>query len=110
MGNRFDLTDCIYWDSTMNRLFGKGNKAPGPSLDECIQNVDGRADAVDKRVAKIDAELKKLKDQMSKMREGPSKNAIKQKAMRLLRQKKQYEVQGGGETEKILKLLSYPFH
>ena len=32
-------------------------------------------------------------DQMSKMREGPGKNAVKQKAMRVLKQKKQYESQ-----------------
>ena len=30
---------------------------------------------------------------MSKMREGPGKNAVKQKAMRVLKQKKQYEAQ-----------------
>ena len=34
-----------------------------------------------------------FKDQMSKMREGPGKNAVKQKAMRVLKQKKQYEAQ-----------------
>jgi charged multivesicular body protein 5 len=30
---------------------------------------------------------------MSKMREGPAKNAVKQKALRTLKQKKQYEAQ-----------------
>ena len=30
---------------------------------------------------------------MSKMREGPAKNAVKQKALRVLKQKKQYEGQ-----------------
>ncbi len=34
-----------------------------------------------------------LQDQMSKMREGPGKNAVKQKALRVLKQKKQYESQ-----------------
>jgi charged multivesicular body protein 5 len=48
---------------------------------------------VDKKVARLDAELKKYKDQMSKMREGPAKNAVKQKALRVLKQKKQYESQ-----------------
>merc|ERR1712018_286231 len=33
-------------------------------------------------------------DQMSKMRDGPAKNAVKQKALRVLKQKKQYEAQG----------------
>ena len=36
-----------------------------------------------------------LQDQMSKMREGPGKNAVKQKALRVLKQKKQYESQVG---------------
>ena len=30
---------------------------------------------------------------MSKMREGPAKNSVKQKALRVLKQKKQYESQ-----------------
>lgn len=33
---------------------------------------------------------------MSKMREGPAKNAVKQRAMRVLKQKKQYEAQVEG--------------
>ena len=31
--------------------------------------------------------------QMAKMREGPAKNAVKQKALRVLKQRKQYETQ-----------------
>ena len=31
--------------------------------------------------------------QMAKMREGPAKNAVKQKALRVLKQRKQYEAQ-----------------
>lgn len=42
----------------------------------------------------MDAELKKYREQMSKMRDGPAKNAVKQKALRVLKQKKQYEAQG----------------
>jgi hypothetical protein len=34
-----------------------------------------------------------MQDQMGKMREGPGKNAVKQKALRVLKQKKQYEAQ-----------------
>ena len=55
--------------------------------------VDSRAESVDKKVARIDGELNKYKQQMSKMKEGPAKNAVKQKALRLLKQKKQYESQ-----------------
>lgn len=42
---------------------------------------------------KLDAELRKYKEQMAKMRDGPAKNNVKQKAMRVLKQRKQYEQQ-----------------
>jgi len=78
----------------MNRLFGKGKaKEPPPNLSDCVANVDSRAESIDKKIARLDAELRKYKDQMSKMREGPGKNAVKQKALRVLKQKKQYESQ-----------------
>ena len=48
---------------------------------------------MEKKIARLDAELKKYRDQMSKMRDGPAKNAVKQKALRVLKQKKQYESQ-----------------
>lgn len=78
----------------MNRLFGRGKpKEPGPSISDCISGVDTRANAIEEKVNKLDAELRKYKEQMAKMREGPSKNAVKQKAMRVLKQRKQYETQ-----------------
>lgn len=98
----------------MNRLFGKAKpKEPGPSINDCIAGVsrprkypgnplnkpiyhfqvDSRAEGIEQKVAKLDAELRKYKEQMSKMREGPGKNAVKAKAMRVLKQKKQYEAQ-----------------
>ncbi|XP_077996545.1 charged multivesicular body protein 5-like [Glandiceps talaboti] len=78
----------------MNRLFGRGKpKEPPPNLTDCIANVDSRSDSIDKKIAKLDGELKKYKDQMKKMRDGPSKNMVKQKAMRVLKQKRMYENQ-----------------
>ncbi|XP_061522485.1 charged multivesicular body protein 5 [Phycodurus eques] len=78
----------------MNRIFGKGKpKAPPPNLTDCINTVDSRGESVDKKIAKLDAELVKYKDQMKKMRDGPSKNMVKQKAMRILKQKRMYEGQ-----------------
>ena len=50
--------------------------------------VNGRADSVEKKIARLDAELIKYKDQMKKMREGPAKQAVKQKALRILNQRK----------------------
>lgn len=78
----------------MNRLFGKGkDKAPPPNLTDCVSSIDSRGESIDKKIARLDGELKKYKDQMAKMRNGPSKNMVKQKAMRVLKQKKMYESQ-----------------
>ncbi|KAK8402839.1 hypothetical protein O3P69_000856 [Scylla paramamosain] len=80
----------------MNRLFGRGKtKEPPPNMNDCIANVDSRAESIEKKIARLDAELVKYKDQMKKMREGPAKNAVKQKALRVLKQKKMYESQAG---------------
>ena len=78
----------------MNRIFGTGKpKAPPPNLNDCVQNLDSRGDSIDKKIAKLDAELVKYKNQMKTMRNGPGKNAVKQKAMRVLKQRKMYENQ-----------------
>lgn len=78
----------------MNRIFGKGKaKGPPPNLNDCIGSVDSRAESVDKKIARLDAELMKYKEQMKKMREGPAKNMVKQKALRVLKQKRMYEGQ-----------------
>ncbi|XP_076617898.1 charged multivesicular body protein 5 [Chaetodon auriga] len=78
----------------MNRIFGSSKpKAPPPNLTDCIGSVDGRAESIDKKIARLDAELVKYKEQMKKMRDGPSKNMVKQKAMRVLKQKRMYEGQ-----------------
>lgn len=78
----------------MRRIFGAtGKKEPPPNLGDAIANVDSRAESIDKKIAKLDAELVKYKDQMKKMREGPGKNQLKQKALRILKQKRMYENQ-----------------
>lgn len=78
----------------MNRLFGRGKpKEPGPSISDCIAGVDTRAEGVEKKINALENDLRKFRDQMSKMREGPAKNAVKAKALRILKQKKLYENQ-----------------
>uniref|UniRef100_A0A8C6UL67 Charged multivesicular body protein 5 n=1 Tax=Neogobius melanostomus TaxID=47308 RepID=A0A8C6UL67_9GOBI len=78
----------------MNRIFGRGKpKAPPPNLSDCIGNVDARAESIDKKISRLDNELIKYKDQLKKMRDGPAKNTVKQKAMRVLKQKRMYEDQ-----------------
>uniref|UniRef100_A0A1I7T8A1 Charged multivesicular body protein 5 n=1 Tax=Caenorhabditis tropicalis TaxID=1561998 RepID=A0A1I7T8A1_9PELO len=79
----------------MNRIFGTAKKVPPPDLNNAISNVESRSESIDKKIQKLDGDLMKLRDQMSKMREGPSKNLIKQKALRVLKQKRMYENQKG---------------
>lgn len=55
--------------------------------------MDQRAENVEKKINALENDLRKFRDQMSKMREGPAKNAVKQKALRILKQKKMYEGQ-----------------
>lgn len=55
--------------------------------------MDSRAEAVEKKINILENDLRKFRDQMSKMREGPAKNAVKAKALRILKQKKLYENQ-----------------
>ncbi|CAG5114469.1 unnamed protein product [Candidula unifasciata] len=78
----------------MNRMFGRGKaKEPPPNLNDCISSIDSRGESIDKKIDRLEGELKKYKDQMKKMREGPAKNQVKQKALRVLKQKRMYENQ-----------------
>lgn len=78
----------------MKRLFGaKKDAPPPPSLQETTDNLNKRGDSIDEKIRKLDAELVRYKDQLKKTRPGPTQNAIKQRAMRVLRQKKMYENQ-----------------
>lgn len=89
----------------MQRFFGSGKpKAPPPTLTDVIANTEGRAESVDKKIAKLDVELKKLKDQMAKMRDGPGKNMVKQRALRLLQQKKAYQSQLGNLQSQVFNM------
>ncbi|KAJ8145391.1 hypothetical protein OXX80_001736 [Metschnikowia pulcherrima] len=77
----------------MNRLFGSKSTAPKPSLNDAISSIDERVGSFDVKLAKINAELSTYQQKMSRMRDGPGKNALKQKALKLLRQRKQIEAQ-----------------
>ncbi|ESO09271.1 hypothetical protein HELRODRAFT_73491 [Helobdella robusta] len=90
----------------MNRLFGSSGakKQPPPNMTDCISNLDSRSESVDKKIARLEQELAKYRDQMKKMREGPSKNLLKQKAMRVLKQKKMYEQQRDNMTQQSFNL------
>lgn len=69
----------------MRRIFGSNQpKQPPPNLNDAISTIEGRGESVGKKIQKLDAELVQLKDQMKRMRDGPSKNLVKQKALRLV--------------------------
>ena len=95
---------------TMNRLFGAKSNAPKPTLNNAIQNVatnkrplsrvhtntsqvDTRIESIDVKLAKLTSELQTYQQRLARMRDGPGKNAIKQKAIKVLQQRKMYEGQ-----------------
>ncbi|KAF2264650.1 charged multivesicular body protein-like protein 5 [Lojkania enalia] len=77
----------------MNRLFGAKSTAPKPTLNSAISNVDTRIESIDVKLAKLNAELSTYQQRLAKMRDGPGKTAIKQKALKVLQQRKMYESQ-----------------
>ncbi|KAJ2866684.1 Vacuolar protein-sorting-associated protein 60, partial [Coemansia asiatica] len=78
----------------MNRIFGMSKaKAPKPTLEDAITSTDKRVGEVETKIKKLDGELARYRDQLSKMREGPGKSTVKQRALRVLQQKKMYEIQ-----------------
>ncbi|OAA56134.1 snf7 family protein [Niveomyces insectorum RCEF 264] len=77
----------------MNRLFGSGSRAPKPSLGTAVTNVNDRIETIDSKLATINAELSTYQTKLSRMRDGPGKTALKQKALKVLQRRKQYEAQ-----------------
>ena len=56
-----------------------------------LLQLDGRIGTLDEKIRKLDVELAGYKQQLNKTRAGsPAQNVIKQKAMRVLKQKKMY--------------------
>ncbi|KAE8145518.1 Snf7 family [Aspergillus avenaceus] len=77
----------------MNRLFGTKSNAPKPTLDGAISNVDNRVASIDVKLAALNSELSTYQSKIAKMRDGPGKNALRQKALKVLQRRKQYEAQ-----------------
>eukprot|EP01102_Stenamoeba_stenopodia_P015230 TRINITY_DN5175_c0_g1_i1.p1 TRINITY_DN5175_c0_g1~~TRINITY_DN5175_c0_g1_i1.p1 ORF type:complete len:240 (+),score=81.94 TRINITY_DN5175_c0_g1_i1:62-721(+) len=78
----------------MRRLFGASKpKQPAPTLGEMCDNLDKRAGSLDDKIKKLDTELVQIREQINKTKSPAIKNQLKQKAMRLLKQKKMYENQ-----------------
>ncbi|KAK0499850.1 vacuolar protein sorting-associated protein 60 [Armillaria luteobubalina] len=91
----------------MNRIFGSSsNKKPKPTLQDAIASTDGRIASIEVKIKKLDGELGRYKEQMSKLRNGPGKQAIQQRALRTLKQKKMYESQLAQLTQQTFNMES----
>lgn len=78
----------------MKKIFGaKKNQEPPPSIQDATDRISKRGDSVDDKIKKLDAELARYKDQIKKTRPGPAQEAIKARAMRVLKQRRMYEGQ-----------------
>jgi len=78
----------------MNRIFGSSaSKKPKPSLQDAISATDVRMSSIEVKIKKLDGELGRYKEQMAKLRNGPGKDAVQQRALRTLKQKRMYEAQ-----------------
>lgn len=78
----------------MKRLFGsKKPVPPPPNLDETSERLTARGDRLDEQVRKLDQQLAQYKEQLKKTRPGPAQEAIKRRALQVLKQKKMYEGQ-----------------
>ncbi len=78
----------------MNRLFGGGApRKPKATIDDALGSNDTRVAAIDVKLSKVTAELGGLQSRLQKMRDGPAKSALKQKALKVLKQRRMYEGQ-----------------
>lgn len=50
--------------------------------------INKRGDTVEEKIKKLDAELARYKEQLKKTRPGPAQEAVKARAMRVLKQKR----------------------
>jgi charged multivesicular body protein 5 len=55
--------------------------------------INKRGESVDEKIRKLDEELARYKEQIRRTRPGPSQDAIKARAVRLLKHKRMYEEQ-----------------
>ncbi|KAM7532249.1 hypothetical protein LguiB_035659 [Lonicera macranthoides] len=78
----------------MKRVFGiKKDKEPPPSLNDASDRINKRGETVDEKIKRLDNELARYKEQIKRTRPGPAQEAVKARAMRVLKQKRMYEGQ-----------------
>ncbi|CAL9058382.1 unnamed protein product [Musa banksii] len=74
----------------MKRVFGaKKNKAPPPpTIQDATDKVSQVGVTVDEKIKKLDAELARYKEQIKKARPDPAQEAVKARAMRVLKRRR----------------------
>ncbi|CAM6095154.1 unnamed protein product [Calypogeia fissa] len=78
----------------MRRVFGVKKEAPPTlSVEEATERINKRGDNIDEKIKKLDVELVKYREQIKRTRPGPAQEAVKARAMRILKQKKMFEGQ-----------------
>eukprot|EP00877_Chromochloris_zofingiensis_P004114 jgi/Chrzof1/13703/Cz08g08220.t1 len=78
----------------MRRIFGAPKKKePAPTLEQAGDRLTGRGDRIDDQLKKLDDQLMKFKEQIKRTRPGPAQEALKRRALTVLKQKRMYEGQ-----------------
>jgi charged multivesicular body protein 5 len=78
----------------MKKIFGvKKEKEPPPSINDASERINKRGETVDEKIKRLDVELSRYKEQLKRTRPGPAQEAVKARAMRVLKQKRMYEGQ-----------------
>ena len=77
----------------MKRILGLNKPYTGPTLDETSTRMGDRAAVIDKKIMQIEQELTKIRDQIKMSRSKVQQDALKKRALPLLKQKKMYEQQ-----------------
>ncbi|CAL9198481.1 unnamed protein product [Musa hybrid cultivar] len=73
----------------MKRVFGaKKNKEPPPTIQDATDKVSQVGVTVDEKIKKLDAELARYKEQIKKTRPDPAQEAVKARAMRVLKRRR----------------------
>jgi charged multivesicular body protein 5 len=78
----------------MRRIFGAPKKKEAaPTLEQAGDRLNTRGDRIDEQINKLDAQLVKFREQIKKTRPGPAQEALKRRALTILKQKRMYENQ-----------------
>ena len=78
----------------MKRFFGAGQAtAPIPNIEDQANKVESRVETLDDKIKLLDVQLLQYKKQIQQTKPGPVQNGLRQKALRLMNQKRLLEHQ-----------------